>query len=314
MNWNDLRLRLRALVFRKQLDRELEEELEFHLEMQTQKNRAAGMSHAEALREALIQFGGTVRTTEECRDVRGVALITTLFHDIRYALRGFRRTPTFVLTVVVAIGLGLGLNAALFTIFNAYYFRPLPVREPHSLYEFSWRDRSGDDHLSTWPEYQEFVRNNSAFSEALAYQRTEVLLNDRHLFGQLVTGDYFQMLGVGAALGRMLLPDDSSAPGREPVIVLSFTAWQNLFGSAPDIIGKKVFLRGYPFEVVGVARSGFTGLGGRPTDFWVPVTMRCRLRRCEAAYAARVPRRQRRPQMRTVPARDCASREYRERA
>jgi hypothetical protein len=106
MNWNDLLLRLRALVFRKQLDRELEDELEFHIEMQTQKNRAAGMSPTEAQREARIQFGGTVRVTEECRDVRGVTMITTLFHDIRFALRGFRRTPTFVLTVVVAIGLG----------------------------------------------------------------------------------------------------------------------------------------------------------------------------------------------------------------
>jgi len=180
------------------------------------------------------------------------------------------------LTVVVAIGLGLGLNAALFTIFNAYYFRTLPVREPDSLYEFSWRDRSGEDHLSSWPEYQEFVRDNSAFSEALAYQRTEVLLNDRHLFGHLVTGEYFQMLGVDAALGRTLLPDDCSAPGRDPVIVLSFKAWENLFGSAHDIIGKKVLIRGYPFEVVGVAREGFTGLGGRPTDFWVPVTMAAR--------------------------------------
>jgi len=276
MNWNDLFLRFRALAFRKQLDQELEDELKFHIEMQTQKNRAAGMSPVEAQREARIQFGGTVRVTEECRDVRGVTMITTLFQDIRYALRGFRRSPTFVLTVVIAIGLGLGLNAALFTIFNAYYFRTVPVREPHSLYEFSWRDRSGEDHQSTWPEYQEFVRNNSAFSEALAYQRTEVLLNDRHLFGHLVTGEYFQMLGVGAALGRTLLPSDSSALGSEPVIVVSFLAWENLFGSAPDIIGKKVFLRGYPFEVVGVARSGFTGLGGRPTDFWVPVTMAAR--------------------------------------
>jgi len=142
--------------------------------------------------------------------------------------------------------LGLGLNGVLFTIFNAYYFRTLPVREPHSLYEFSWRDRSGENHLSSWPEYQEFVRNNSAFSEALAYQRTEVLLNDRPSFGHLVTGEYFQMLGVGTALGRTLLPDDCSAPGREPVIVLSFTAWENLFGSAHDIIGKKVLIRGYP--------------------------------------------------------------------
>jgi predicted permease len=273
MNWNDLLLRLRALVLRNRLDRELADELKSHIELQAQKNLAAGMSAAEAQRQARIQFGGAARITEECRDVRGVTLITSMFADIRYALRGFRRTPTFVLTVVATIALGLGLNTALFTIFNAYYFRSVPVHEPHSLYEFFWTDRAGDGHQSTWPEYQEFLRENPAFSEALAYQRTEVLLDDRHLFGHLVSGEYFRMLGVGAALGRTLLPDDAAAPGREPVIVLSYFAWENQFGSAPDIIGKKILLRGYPFEVVGVARSGFAGLGGRPIDFWAPVTM-----------------------------------------
>src|SRR5690349_19524445 len=119
MNWNGVLLRLRALIFRNRLDRELEAELQSHIELQTRKNLAAGMSATEAARIARIQFGGATQVAEECRDGRGITLITTMLHDMRYALRGFRRTPVFVLTVVAAIGLGLGLNTALFTIFNA---------------------------------------------------------------------------------------------------------------------------------------------------------------------------------------------------
>ena len=87
-----------------------------------------------------------------------------------YAIRGFRRSPTFVLTVVATLALGLGLNTTLFTIFNAYFFRTLSVHDPHSLYEFLWTDRAGERHSFTWPEYREFLKENQAFSDALAYR------------------------------------------------------------------------------------------------------------------------------------------------
>src|SRR5258708_9765830 len=137
-------------------------------------------------------------------------------------------------------------------------------------------DRAGEGHDFSWPEYREFLKENPALSEALAYRRAEARLDGRHLSGILVTAEYFRMLGVGAALGRTLFPEDYSAPGREAVIVLSYSTWQNQFASDPDIVGKKVLLRGYPFEVVGVAPLGFNGLGARPTDFWAPLTMSAR--------------------------------------
>ena len=276
MNWNDLLLRLRALVFRNRVESELEEELDCHIEMQARKNLAAGMSEAEAWRRARVQFGGAEQVKEECRDARRVRLIETIGQDILYAIRGFRRSPTFVLTVVATIALGLGLNTTLFTIFNAYFFRTLSVQDPHSLYEFLWTDRSGGRHRFTWPEYQEFLRENPAFSDVLAYRSILTREDGRHMFGHLVNGDYFRMLGVGAALGRTLLPADSSAPGREPVIVLGYSTWHSQFASDPGIVGKKVWLRGYPFEVVGVARPGFMGLGETQIDFWAPLTMHSR--------------------------------------
>lgn len=276
MNRHDFMLRLRALTCRDRVDRELEDELACHIEMQVRKNVAAGMSETEAGRQARIQFGGAAQVTEECREARGIGLIETTWQDVRYAVRGFRRSPTFVLTVVATIALGLGLDTVLFTVFNATYFRPINVREPRALYEGYWMDRAGHSYGFSWPEYREFLKANPAFSEALGYIHTEARLNGRTTAGALVTGEYFQMLGIGAALGRTLLPEDSSVPGREPAIVLSYQAWQNRFSSDPDVVGKKVLLRAYPFSVVGVASAGFAGLGSRPTEFWTPITMSAR--------------------------------------
>src|SRR6266478_1942930 len=276
MNGKDLLLRLRALVFRNRVESELEDELDCHIEMQARKNLAEGMSEAEALRRARIQFGGAEQVKEECRDARRVRLVETIGQDILYAIRGFRRSPTFVLTVVATIALGLGLNTTLFTIFNAYFFRTVSVHDPYSLYEFLWTDRSGGRSRFTWPEYREFLKENPAFSDALAYRSVFTRVDGRNILGHSVSGDYFRMLLVGAALGRTLLPADSSAPGREPVIVLGYSSWQSQFASDPNIVGKKVWLRGYPFEVVGVARQGFTGLGETPIDFWTPLTMNAR--------------------------------------
>jgi predicted permease len=276
MNWHDLMLRLRALALQKRVERDLEDELDFHIEMQARKNVLAGMSEAEATRRARIQFGGAAQVKEECRDARGVGLIETTWRDVRYALRGFRRSPNFALTVVATIALGLGVVTALFTVLNAFYLRPLAVHDPHSLYEIFWMDRSGGGHDFSWPEYREFLKQNPAHSEALAYRRAEARLDGRHLSGILVTADYFRMLGVDAALGRTLRAEDFAAPGREPVIVLSYSTWQYQFAGDPNIAGKKILLRGFPFEVVGVAPSGFNGLGERPTGFWAPLTMAAR--------------------------------------
>jgi predicted permease len=277
MNRHDLWLRLRALFFRRRVEEELDEELAFHIELETRKNVTPGMSEADARRRARIEFGGEAIVREACRDARRVNLIETLWQDVRYALRGFRRAPAFALTVIATIALGLGLNTTVFTIFNAYVLRPIAVRDPYSLYGIYWIDRAGRGHRFNWQEYVDFREHNPAFPEAIAVRNLQVRLNGRMAFGQIVSGEYFRTLGVAPARGRMLTPADSSAPGREPVAVLSYVAWQNLFGADPEIVGKKILIRGYPFEVVGVARDGFTGLEEQPRDFWAPVSMATQL-------------------------------------
>ena len=139
MTWSDIRIRLRAAIFPSRAERDLEEELAVHIEMQARKNQQSGMSETEARRHALLQFGRTGAIKEACRDERRIGFIETARQDIRYAARGLRRSPTFAMVVIATIGLGLGFNTAAFTIFNAYALRPLAVSDPYSLYQVYWR-------------------------------------------------------------------------------------------------------------------------------------------------------------------------------
>ncbi len=274
MKAKDLWLRFRAVAFRWTVERELQDELAFHLEMQTRKNVGAGLPEAEARRQARVRFGPKPLIEDQCRDARGIGLLETLCQDMRYAFRSFRRAPTFAMTVIGTIALGLGLNAAFFTLFDAYVLRPLAVRDPYSLYSFTWMDEARRYHSFTWPEYQQFRSDNHVFSEVFAVRKQLMTRIDGHpAYGELVTGEYFRMLGVEAVMGRTLSDDDASTPGQEAVVVLSHAFWQRYFGADPFIIGKKILIRGYPCEVIGVLRDGFAGLDVLPHDFWAPLTL-----------------------------------------
>ena len=160
---SDLLYRLRALLRRDTVEDELDAELRFHLEQQTEMYVQSGLSVEEAARRARLMFGGIDGVKEHCRDARGLSRLETLWQDIRYGLRGLRRAPAFAAVVVGTIALGIGVNTAAFTIFNAYVLRPVPVHEPYSLYRFTWTNRSGRGHFFTWPEYEEFRRHNQVF-------------------------------------------------------------------------------------------------------------------------------------------------------
>lgn len=272
MRWCDLQLRLRALLFRRRAEDELDEELQFHLAMGARKNLASGMDAADASREVRLQFGGIDQVKEGCRDARGVDFVQTAFRDLRYALAGFRRKPGFALTVIATIALALGLNTALFTILNAYVFQPLKVRDPYRLYEFTWTERGGGEARFSWNRFQEFREENPAFAEVAAVDRLGLSRVEGHLMlGQLVTLNYFQMLGVGASLGRTIQPGDAAASLDE--VVLSSSAWTNKFGRDPHVLGKRIVIHGHSLEVVGVAQPGFDGLGAVPLDFWTPLAL-----------------------------------------
>ncbi len=273
MTLKDLCLRIRALFLRARVEQELEDEVEFHLAMSRQCYLAAGHTEDEASRLARLDFGRVGSIKEDCRGARGTDSIETVLQDVRYALRSFARNPGFVFTVSGTIALGLGLNLALFTMFNAYVLRPLSVNDPYSLYSFTWSDRTGREHGFSWDQYQHLAKEKPAFSDVAAVQGLYTRVDGHPFQGELVTGNYFQMLGVSTTLGRPLLPEDSEAPGREPLMVLSYEAWQSKFGGRPDIIGTKILIRGFPMEVIGVASAEFHGLTETPRDFWAPLSM-----------------------------------------
>ena len=270
-------LRLRSLFRRRQVDQELEDELRDHVERKTEEYVGKGLAPEEARRQALLEMGGIEKRKEQCCDARGTRLIEDTLADVRYAVRGFRRTPVIVLTVLATIALPLGLNTALFTIFNAYVLRPVPVRDPNSIYRFTWTDRRAAGHSFSWSEFEAFQDSNLAFSETAGVESLFARVDGYPVLGELVTANYFRMLGVGTIAGRTFLPEEGIYPGSAAVAVLSFEAWQNKFGGDSDIVGKTIVIRGCPLQVIGITKPEFTGLNESARDFWVPITMAGRL-------------------------------------
>ncbi|HEV3201913.1 MAG TPA: ADOP family duplicated permease, partial [Bryobacteraceae bacterium] len=248
--------RIRQWRRRKEFEAGLEEEIRFHREM-------AGSA----------AFGSVALTIEDSRAVWSFGWIESVIGDIRYALRGFRKSPGFALAVVGTIGAALGLNSTAFTVFNAFVLRPFAVHDPWALYDFTWLGKNWHDHRFTWAQYQDLVSRKSPFSDVIAMEALQADVGGRTLIGELVSGNYFTMLGAGVAEGRPLLPADAAVPGSGAVMVVSYNAWQNKFAADPGLVGKTVYLRGHAFSVVGIANPAFIGLEGLPGAFWIPISM-----------------------------------------
>src|SRR5450432_811593 len=254
--------RIRLLAQRRQFEDDLAEEMRIHREM------AAAALGSDAARA----FGSAAMSMEDSRAVWGFGRLDSWRQDLRYAVRGFRKTPAFALTVIGTIGLALGLNTTVFSVFNAYLLKPHAVRDPYGLYWYTWVTAKGQGHSFNWREYEDLCRQKGVFSDVMAYEKVFAGADGHGMFGQMVSGNYFTMLGIGTLMGRPIVPEDAAVPGAGAVMVLSHAAWQNKFGGDPTIVGKKIFMRGQPLEVVGVANPAFTGLEF-PAEFWVPLTM-----------------------------------------
>lgn len=270
-------VRVRAITRRSASEAELDEELRYHMDREIERRVAAGASPEAARLAARRAFGNVGVHKEAVRDAWGGRLIEQLGHDVRFALRGFRRSPTFVVTVVATIALALGLNTSVFTLFDAYVLRPLTLRDGGSLYQLFLQSRRGVGRRLTLREYED-LRGISVAPESFAFAPALVRIERRPLFGHAVSGEAMGVLGATPALGRVLLPDDAVPPSGEPVMVLSHDAWESKFGGDSSIIGQALRVHGTPVTVVGVTAKGFTGLGAVPVDFWVPITLLGRLR------------------------------------
>lgn len=290
---SDLYIRLRSLIRRARVEEELDDELRFHQEQQGEKYMRAGLSREEALRQVRLDFGGLEQVKEDCRDARGISFLESFAQDLRYGLRMVAKSPAFAAVIILTLALGIGANTAIFTLVNAVMLRSLPVRDPQQLVVPLWSARQGPQMIGfssfgdcphnrtdttgcsiSYPMFQEIQSQKNVFADAMAFigpYQMDLSGNGAAAVaqGELVSGSYFQTLGVSAALGRTLVPEDEK-PGAPSIAVLDYGYWERAFGGSPAVIGRTIRLNDAPFTIVGVAEPEFTRLTpGKAVDLWV---------------------------------------------
>jgi putative ABC transport system permease protein len=278
MTLRDLRLRVRALFNRDVVERELSEEMAFHLEMQTRKHIDAGCDPEEARLRAQREFGNTELAKEDSRDTRGVHVIEALGQDTRFGIRLLRRSPVFALVSIVAIGIAIGINAGFFTLIDAFVWRPIPVLRPERLVRVHLRYRRGGSLLVSYPEARAIALNATTIEDvmpaarcfAVAFRASE---NEPTIPATpgCVSGNYFNALGGTAARGRTLLATDDKA-SEGPVVVISQNFWIRAFARASDIVGRDILVNGTHVTVAGVISPSFIGAVPIIPDFWMTLT------------------------------------------
>ncbi|MCL4851529.1 MAG: ABC transporter permease [Bryobacteraceae bacterium] len=270
----DLLYRARVLLRRSSMEDDLEEELRFHLEHEVEKQMRTGLSEEEATRRARLTLGGFDQTKEQCREARGLRIVENLARDLRYAARVLARSRGFTVVSVLCLALGIGANTTIFSLVDGFWTRPLPVRDPGGLtYLSTATPRSARDALS-YAEYLDYQSQAKSFSGLLATQRRGPILTGdgfaESTMSNVVSENYFNVLGVEAQLGRVFTGADANTGQR--VVVMSHNLWQRRFGGDPGIIGRSVRLNG-PYVVVGVAPKEFRGTElWQDSDFWIPIT------------------------------------------
>jgi len=268
------------------LDHEVREEVRFHLEMRAGELEAGGVTTDDAWRQALDEFGDPEEVVEETkRECAGGSaggwrtVGSSLIQDLVFATRTLRKSPMFTAAAVISLGLGIGANTAIFSVTNSLLVRPLDVTEPDGLTPVYTSQTGGALYGNTsYPDYLDYRERNEAFQGLAAHTIAPMAVRgdgaSRVVFGQLVSWDYFTVLGVDPVLGRSFLPEEDEEFGADPVAVLSYGTWQDLFEADPGILGRIVRINDSPFTVVGVAPAGFMGLMPvvQPA-LWAPLAM-----------------------------------------
>ena len=274
--WSRVRSFWRNVVHRRVVDRELEEEVSgAHAEL-TDDYIARGMTPEAARRAATLALGHTHVVTERIRDGRAGAFIDTLLRDIRYGARMLRRDPAFATVAVLSLAVGVGANSAVFSVVNSVLLRPRAVANPEQLVQLYTGERHHPYETCSYPSYIDLRDRNGVFAGLAAYGHGQFRLGGAEqvelVWGEVVSGNYFDVLGVGAAQGRTFIAEEDVTPGTHPVVVLGHQLWQRQFDADPNLIGHTVTLNGQKLTVVGIAPPQYTGMmGGIGIDVWVPM-------------------------------------------
>ncbi|MGC1107009.1 MAG: ABC transporter permease [Candidatus Acidiferrales bacterium] len=255
--------RITNLFHRSKLDQEIEAELRSHIEMRTADNIESGMSPKEARRDALLRFGNRAVLKERVTAADAQMFLYSLWQDLCYGLRVLRKSPGFTAVAILTLAVGIGVNATVFSIVNGILFRGLSVPHPTGMVSFGFAYKGYQGFTSSYLDLQDVRQQADGLVDLFAYQMgTDGLTVGNHtdrIITNYVTGNYFDLLGIKPALGRLISPSEGRPGGYDPMIVLSYPYWQSRFGANPAIIGKSVRLNGKPMTVVGVAQKGFQG-------------------------------------------------------
>jgi predicted permease len=271
------RLRLKAVFDRKTLDRDLEDEVAFHLSMREEKNRRAGIDPEEARYAARRQFGNTTSLKERSQEMWTYLALENLWQDLRYGLRLLRKSPGFTATAVLTLALGIGANTTIFSVVDAVLLRPLPFPASDRLVRI-WESKPKEGYFRNvvnglnfldWREQNHTFESMTAISGATV----NLKMNGQPLAvqGLSVSPDFFSVLRAMPYLGRTFTSEDG-IPGRDNEAILSYELWQKQFGGRPDIIAQKLEVNGQPAEIVGVMPRGFS-LPNNKADIWTPLAI-----------------------------------------
>jgi predicted permease len=266
--------RIRSLFRRGRTEADLQREIELHIDVLSKEFLAGGADESEAHVLARRAFGSPEAIKEKCRDARRVHLLEDAGKDLAYACRQLRRSPVFALTAVLSLALGMGANTIVFSVLNTLVLRPLPVSEPERI----WSLNNSGHPANSFPNYRDIRDRNAVFESLFAYRITQMALGEsdrtRRVWGYLVTGNYFETLGIQPALGRFFTPAEDRHPGGSPYAVLSYACWQDRFGGDTAISGKSIRINNGTYTVLGVAPQGFQGTEVFYwPEIWVPMTM-----------------------------------------
>jgi predicted permease len=281
--------RLKALFRRKQFDRDLQDEIAFHLSKREENIRknsgdVGARNEKASLLDARRQFGNATRIKESTREMWSFPSLETIWQDISYGFRVLQNNPGFTVVAVLTLGLGIGVNAGVFSILNAATLRPLQIPKAGEVVSIAQilsghygRNVNGEGSLVSYSEYKNYRDHSDVFDGLVAFSPfQEATLggeNSQRLNGHLASCNYFDVLHVKPALGRGFVASECAAPGESAVLVISDKLWRGVFGSDPAIIGQNIRLNRTSFTVIGVAPPGFDGTEFTEAQFWAPITM-----------------------------------------
>ena len=269
----------RNLIRKDRVEEQLDAEVRSYVELLEEENRSKGLDPQAARREALMEVGGIEQVKESVRDARAGRLLESVWSDVRYAWRMILKMPLTAAVVIGSLGVGIGVNATVFSWIRAVVFEPLPgVSGSGDLQLVEPRTETGSYPGVSWLEYRDLTERLNSFRSLLAFRSVPFNVGEsdhmQRFYGLLVSGNYFSALGLRPALGRFIQPEDAAQPGGERVLVISHEYWQTHLGGSPGVVGQSIRVNDRPLTIIGVAPPQFQGtVLFMNFSFWTPATL-----------------------------------------